>query len=136
MAVAGERVASKLSNITIDCADPQKLSWFWADVFGYPHAEWSPEQRQGFLDQGMTEEEFTQRSIAEDPTGLGPRFFFQRVPESKVVKNRMHIDIRTFPDRRATHEEVDAEVERIIGLGATVVEKMDLRWAPSPSTTT
>jgi catechol 2,3-dioxygenase-like lactoylglutathione lyase family enzyme len=120
-------MASKLGNITFDCSDPQKLSWFWADVFGYPRAEWG-EFGEQLKAKGLTDEDLAQRSIAEDPTGEGPRFYFQKVPEGKTAKNRMHIDIRTYPDRVATHDEVDAEAERIVALGATVVEKKDLTW--------
>jgi catechol 2,3-dioxygenase-like lactoylglutathione lyase family enzyme len=124
-------MASKLGNITIDCADPQALSWFWADVFGYPRAEWG-EFGDELKRQGLTDEDLATRSIAEDPTGEGPRFFFQKVPEAKVVKNRVHIDVRTNPERRATPEEVDAEAERIVGLGATIVTKFDELWGDYP----
>lgn len=124
-------MASKLSNIVFDCADPRGLSHFWADVFGYPRQEWG-ELGEQHKASGLTDEDLAQRSIAEDPTGEGPRFFFQKVPEGKVAKNRMHIDIRTNPDRAATHEEVDAEAARIVGLGATIVELKDLRFGDWP----
>src|SRR3954447_18311619 len=58
-----------------------------------------------------------------DPEGRGPSLHFHRVPETKVVKNRVHLDLRApddFPgDRR---HQVDAEVERIVGLGARKVQ--------------
>ncbi|CAN5230101.1 VOC family protein [soil metagenome] len=120
-------MASKLGNITFDCADPQALSWFWADLFGYPRAQWG-EFGEQLKQQGLTDADLATRSIAEDPTGEGPRFFFQKVPEGKVAKNRVHIDVRTNPGRRATPVEVDAEVERIVALGATIVTKVDLPW--------
>ena len=121
-------MASKLGNITFDCADPQALSWFWADVFGYPRAEWPHDLRQQLLANGLTDDDLRARSVAEDPTGQGPRLYFQKVPEGKVAKNRMHLDIRATVDGRATPEEVDAEAERIVGLGATVLRKADLSW--------
>lgn len=124
-------MASKLGNIVFDCADPQALSWFWADVFGYPRAEWG-EFGEQLKAQGLTDEDLATRSIAEDPTGEGPRFYFQRVPEGKVVKNRVHIDVRATPGRVATEEELTAEIERLVGLGATVSHRMNLTWGGFP----
>jgi catechol 2,3-dioxygenase-like lactoylglutathione lyase family enzyme len=121
---------SKLANITFDCADPQALSWFWADVFGYPHGEWPDELKAELLASGLTEEDLADRSVAEDPKGEGPRFFFQRVPEGKKAKNRMHIDIVTVPGRRATQEEIEAETARLVSLGASVVVDFDGAWGP------
>lgn len=58
-----------------------------------------------------------------DPTGVGPRLFFQRVPEGKVVKNRVHLDVRTATglvgeERVAA---LEAECARLVALGATRV---------------
>ncbi len=121
---------SKVGNIVIDCAHPRELSHFWADVLGYPRAEWPPDMRAELRAAGLTDDDLSKRSIAEDPDGVGPRFFFQQVPEEKVVKNRVHVDINATPGRRATPEEVDAEKDRIVSLGATVVRRYDQRWGP------
>jgi len=123
-------MAKRIGNITFDCADPRTLSHFWADVFGYPRAEWPPELKQQLLDGGLTEADLDDRSIAEDPTGEGPRFFFQRVPEGKTAKNRMHLDLNATPGRRATPEEIEAEKDRVVALGATVVTRYDRNWGP------
>jgi hypothetical protein len=123
-------MASKLGNITFDCADPTALSNFWADVFGYPHAEWPAPLKADLLAQGLTEEDLADRSVVEDPTGVGPRLFFQRVPEGKSAKNRMHLDIRANSERRATPDELVAEKDRIVALGATVVVEFDGSWGP------
>lgn len=125
-------MASKVGNIVFDCADPRALSHFWADVLGYPRAEWPPDLRAELLASGLTEDDLAARSIAEDPEGVGPRLFFQRVPEAKVVKNRVHLDINATPGRHATPEEVDAEMERIVALGATVVRRYDMLWGQFP----
>ena len=57
-----------------------------------------------------------------DPDGVGPRIFFQRVPEGKVVKNRVHLDLNAGGPRGTPHDErrrrVDAEVGRLVQLGA------------------
>lgn len=121
---------SKVGNIVFDCANPRALSHFWSDVLGYPRAEWPPEMRAELLAGGLTDEDLDNRGIAEDPDGVGPRFFFQKVPEPKVVKNRVHVDINATAGRRATPEEVDAEKDRIVALGATVIRKYDEPWGP------
>ena len=77
-------MTGKIGNITFDCANPRELSHFWADVLGYPRAEWPPEMKAELLAQGLTEDDLEQRSIAEDPTGVGQRLFFQKVPEGKI----------------------------------------------------
>jgi catechol 2,3-dioxygenase-like lactoylglutathione lyase family enzyme len=123
-------MASKLGNITFDCADPTALATFWADVFGYPHPEWPEDMKAELLANGLTEEDLADRSAIDDPTGEGPRFFFHQVPEGKVAKNRMHIDIQSVPGKHATDEELAAERDRIVALGATVVVNFDKPWGP------
>jgi hypothetical protein len=65
-----------------------------------------------------------------DPGGAGPRLFFQRVPERKQVKNRLHIDVRAAPglqgDARMTA--LEEEAERLVSHGATRLH----RYEPSP----
>ena len=95
--------------VTFDCAEPERVARFWCEALGYvipPGAEGEPSW-----------------SAATDPTGAGPRLFFQRVPEGKVVKNRVHLDVRVGTglvgaERQAT---LEAEGERLIALGATKV---------------
>jgi len=118
----------RIGNITFDAINPRELSYFWADVFGYPHAEWPEDLRKALLAGDLTEADLDDRSVAEDPTGEGPRFFFARVPEGKTAKNRMHLDLNATPGRHATPEEVDAEAERVVALGATIVQKRDDHW--------
>ena len=125
-------MTGKIGNITFDCADPTRLSHFWSDVLGYPHAEWPPGMKEELLAGGLTEDDLAQRGVAQDPTGEGQRLFFQRVPEGKAAKNRVHLDINSVPGRRATPEEVDAEKDRIVALGAAVVLKYDTPWGPVP----
>ena len=121
-------MTGKIGNITFDCANPRELSHFWADVLGYPRAEWPPELKQQLLDGGLTEADLELKSVAQDPTGEGQRLFFQKVPEGKTAKNRVHLDISATPGRYPTPEELDAEKDRIVALGATVVQKYDSDW--------
>lgn len=122
----------KIGNIVFDCADPDRVATFWAAALGYEKGEYPPEMRQELLAAGLSEEDLADRSIAEDPAGEGPRLFFQRVPEPKTVKNRLHIDINATPGRRASKSEVKGEVERLESLGARVVREHDQPWGPFP----
>ena len=112
--------------VVIDCADPARLAEFWAAALGYtvqePPAGFSswPE----FLAaRGVPESEWNSANAVVDPAQRGPRIFFQRVPEPKTVKNRVHMDLNVgggvatpLTNRR---ERVDAEVTRLQQLGAT-----------------
>jgi len=121
----------RIGNIVIDCADPDRVATFWAAALRYDKGEYPEEMRLALLGGGLTAAELTDRAIAEDPKGEGPRLFFQRVPESKTVKNRLHLDINAV-DGRPQPAEVDAEMERLRGLGATLIHKHDDNWGPYP----
>lgn len=125
-------MTGKIGNITFDCANPRVLSHFWADVLGYPRSDYPPELAEAVLSAGGTQDDLDARGIAEDPTGGGQRLFFQRVPEGKTVKNRVHLDISSTPGRRPTPEELDAERDRIVALGATQVRFHEGAWGPFP----
>ncbi|MDQ3553276.1 MAG: VOC family protein [Chloroflexota bacterium] len=112
--------------VTFDCADPDSLSRFWANALHYvipdppaPHASWEDWARA----EGIPEERWNDASAAEDPDGAGPRLFFQKVPEGKTAKNRMHMDLNASPGPDTPFDEkkrlVDAEVDRLKALGAT-----------------
>src|SRR3990170_5915317 len=107
--------------VTFDCADPRALGLFWNQLLGYA----VPPPPPGFdswdaFAATLPAEQQNQRWAAVDPDGVGPRLFFQRVPEPKTVKNRVHLDIRVAPglhgeERMAALEE---ECERLVALGA------------------
>lgn len=69
-------------------------------------------------------------SAIEDPTGNGPRLFFQQVPESKVAKNRVHLDVRAAPGLQGENRmaALEAECARLVALGAQRLE----RYEPTP----
>jgi hypothetical protein len=120
--------------VTFDCQDPDHLARFWAETLGYVLDPPPPgfDSWEGWLTaQGIPESEWNSASAVSDPDGQGPRIFFQRVPEPKERKNRVHLDVnaggpRGTPDdqRRAA---VDAAVERAVGLGATKVRLVEER---------
>ncbi|WP_039908140.1 VOC family protein [Micromonospora lupini] len=110
--------------VTFDAADPASLAAFWADVLGYelqgPPGDF--DSWDAALDaMGVPPERRNDASAVVDPKGAGPRLFFQRVPEGKQAKNRVHLDVRAAPgltgdDRMAA---LEAEAERLVALGAT-----------------
>jgi catechol 2,3-dioxygenase-like lactoylglutathione lyase family enzyme len=132
---------SRTIQVTFDAHDPAALSTFWRDVLGYVHpgppgvdlppgadplAAWDE-----FLARiGVPAGQRNTRSAIEDPDGVGPRVFFQQVPEDKVVKNRVHLDVRAAPglageERMAA---LEAECDRLIALGAKRLQ----RHEPAP----
>ena len=78
----------KIGNITFDCADPDRMATFWAEAMGYEKGVWPDELRQELVDSGLTEDDLASRAIAEDPTGQGPRMFFQRGPAGAPPRRR------------------------------------------------
>ncbi|GGT29014.1 VOC family protein [Nonomuraea spiralis] len=95
-------MVSVLQNVAIDCADPYELARFWSEVTGCPV---HPEDGPG--------DEETRVMLRE-----GPILHFNKVPEPKAVKNRVHLCLRPDSTR-------DEEVDRLLHLGATLVA--DLR---------
>lgn len=110
--------------VTFDCADPNALAGFWAEVLGYEYDPPPPgfDSWEQALDVwGVPEGHRNDRSAVSDPTAAGPRLFFQKVPEGKTAKNRVHLDVRAAPgldgeDRMAA---LEAECTRLGALGAT-----------------
>jgi hypothetical protein len=125
--------------VVFDCADPDRLARFWAEALGYRlqdppagYGSWQDWAR----DQGIPEERWNDASAVVDPDGKGPRIYLQRVPEPKTVKNRVHLDLNVTGGPSAgpieqRREQVEAEVERLLGLGATrqrAVEELGVYW--------
>ncbi|MBN9101127.1 MULTISPECIES: VOC family protein [unclassified Pseudonocardia] len=119
--------------VTIDCADPNMLAGFWCEVLGYVYAAPPP----GFanwdaaLDAfGVPPERRNDASAVIDPDGAGPRLFFQRVPEGKTTKNRLHLDVRAAPGRTGDQRmaALEREADRLVALGASRVQ----RHEPAP----
>jgi predicted enzyme related to lactoylglutathione lyase len=93
---------SAILNVTFDCHDARLVAEFWGAVTGYALEE--------VLDPG------NHYWVARPPDHGLPRMVFVTVPEPKVVKNRVHLDL--LPQER----DQDREVERLVALGATVVD--------------
>ncbi|WP_086565202.1 VOC family protein [Streptomyces africanus] len=122
--------------IVIDANDPHAQADFWAAALRYEAEDNSAliEKLLGFgaLPEEATVEFHGRRAFRdlvavrhpEDPfeeesgTGLGRRLLFQRVPEAKTVKNRLHLDLHPGEGRR------EEEVARLEGLGARVLRRV------------
>ncbi|TBN56838.1 VOC family protein [Glaciihabitans arcticus] len=125
-------MAVALGNFTFYADDPVALSAFWSDVFGYPRATFDGALKEHLLANGLTEEDLLSRGLAEDPEGRGPRLFFHHADGPKVGRNRIHFDINAVAGRKPTTEEFEAEKDRIVGLGASVVRLVEQEWGPWP----
>ena len=96
-------MALALDSVTFDCADVMRVARFWADALGW---ELDPESEPDGA------------RVVRDPSRRSDSLYFQPVPEPKVVKNRLHLDLRATGS-------MAAEVERLEGIGATVVRRVD-----------
>lgn len=92
---------SAIRSLTFDCANPTLVAEFWSKALGYEIKE---------IDE--------EGALVVDPTGQNARLLFLIVPEGKTVKNRLHFDLT--PDTTK-----QAEVERLLGLGARIYETFD-----------
>ncbi|MGN0123846.1 MAG: VOC family protein [Rhodococcus sp. (in: high G+C Gram-positive bacteria)] len=116
--------------ITFDCADPAALADFWADALGY-ELQKPPGNFVSWDDaldaMGVPLERRNDASGIVDPDGAGPRLFFQKVPEGKQAKNRVHLDVRAAPglDGAERMAALEAEAERLVARGATRLERHD-----------
>jgi catechol-2,3-dioxygenase len=91
-------MGARITEVVVDCADPEGLAAFWSAVLGWPVVD---------RDEG---------SVEIGGTADGPTLLFEPVPEAKHVKNRLHLDVNP------TDRDQAAEVERIVGLGARRVD--------------
>ncbi|MEU9995978.1 VOC family protein [Streptomyces sp. NPDC048370] len=123
--------------VVIDTADPHAQAGFWAAALGYVDEDHSaligrllgagaapPELTVTLADGRSAWRDLAAVRHPDDPfeeesgTGLGRRILFQRVPEAKTVKNRLHLDLHPGPEAR------DAEVTRLESLGASVLRRV------------
>ena len=122
--------------VVFDAADPHALAQFWAQALHYQR-----EDHSGVVDQLLRAGQLHEADVVDidgrrafrdvaacsDDESGGPRLFFQRVPEPKTAKNRVHLDLQVGPEHAST------EVQRLVALGASVA------WTTSdrgPVTTT
>jgi len=99
----GGQVVARVGNITFDCDDALLVARFWSAALGRPL---DPGGDPGYASIG-----------GGDPVRADPAWYFERVPETKSAKNRVHVDL-IDPDPGA--------VERLVALGATIVAAREL----------
>jgi len=114
--------------ITVDCAEPAALAAFWAEALGcqvQPPPEGFASWVEALQAWGVPPEHHNDASAVTDPSGTVPRLYFQRVPEDKRVKNRVHLDLRSAPglEAEARMAALEAEAARLVALGATRLER-------------
>jgi predicted enzyme related to lactoylglutathione lyase len=91
-----------MRNVTVDCADAHRLAAFWAEVLGW-HV-FSDDDPEVVVTDSFP------------PAGNSPSLLFIPVPEPRAGKNRLHLDLRPVDRTR------DEEVDRLLALGASLVE--------------
>jgi hypothetical protein len=109
-------MASKLTELAIDCADPSSLARFWCSVLDY--------EVQDEDDETVTIGSTVVPGGRERLGPVPPTLTFAHVPEGKTVKNRIHLDVNP------TDREQDEEVRRLLDLGArrADVGQGDVSW--------
>ncbi|MGH3321919.1 MAG: VOC family protein [Streptosporangiaceae bacterium] len=115
--------------VTFDSANPRSLAHFWTTVLGYvdqPPPEGFSSWKEVLDQMGVPEKRWEDKYAIIDPKAGGPRLLFQRVPEGKEAKNRVHLDVNVGEglDGDARRERVDEEVGRVTDLGATELYSM------------
>jgi hypothetical protein len=110
--------------VTFDCAEPERVARFWCEVLGYS----VPPPPEGFASwddfgRSLPPERQGSASACVDPSGAGPRLFFQRVPEGKMAKNRLHLDVRVATGLKGEERlaVLEAECARLVALGGVRV---------------
>ena len=120
--------------VTFDAGDPAALARFWAVALEYVeqppppgYATW-----EGFADAaGIPQDARDDLAAVVDPAGEGPRLLFQKVPEGKTAKNRVHLDVNAGGGPAAEEEtrrsRVEQHVARLAAEGGLVVARYDRR---------
>jgi hypothetical protein len=115
---------TRLRSIVFDCERPAALARFWADALGYEVRPYSREDLEQLASQGIDDPEDDPTVVIDPPSGEAPTVWFNRVPERKSGKNRMHIDVDV---------ESEKEIERLVARGARVLRALGgepgSRWA-------
>ncbi|GLY43916.1 glyoxalase [Amycolatopsis sp. NBRC 101858] len=123
--------------LTMDCAEPRALARFWAVALGYierPPPAGFARWEDWFAHHGVPETEWDDGAYLTDPEGVLPNLSFLKVPEGKVVKNRLHLDVQAGGGREVPWdtrwERVVEAVARLTAAGATVVQEYELDGRP------
>jgi hypothetical protein len=109
---------ASLRDVVFDAGHPASLARFWAAALeGYAVAPYDDDELDRLRAAGIDDTEDDPTVLVEPISGTAPRLWFQLVPEAKVVKNRVHLDLAS--------SDVGAEVARLTGLGGSVLAERD-----------
>ncbi len=104
----------KIDSVVFDCQDAAPLARFWAAALGWTVAPYDEEELERLASKGIYDPEDDPSVMVEPPDGGDlPVLFFTEVPEEKVAKNRVHLDL-------SADGPLEDEVQRLEGLGAQV----------------
>ena len=107
---------ARIRDVVFDCRHPASLARFWtAALEDYAVAPYDQAELDRLAAAGIRDPEDDPTVLVEPLSGGSPRLWFQLVPEPKVAKNRVHLDL--------TCADVRAEVERLVALGARVLDE-------------
>jgi hypothetical protein len=114
--VRQDAFVARLHDVVFDCDHPASLARFWAQaVEGYQVAPYDEAELARLRETGINDPEDDPGVLVAPPSPELPRLYFQKVPEPKLVKNRVHVDLRA--------NDVDAEVARLVAIGAVEVHR-------------
>lgn len=104
----------RIDAIVFDCVDASPLARFWAAALGWSVAPYDEAELARLRAEGVDEPEDDPSVLVEPPEGSDlPTIFFTEVPEDKMMKNRVHLDL-------VADAAIEDDVERLRQLGATV----------------
>lgn len=107
---------AQLKDVVFDCEHPASLARFWAEAIdGYAVDPYDDAELARLREMGVDDPEDDPGVLVQPPGPGLPRLYFQKVPESRSVKNRVHLDLRA--------DDVEAEVVRLVGLGAAELHR-------------
>jgi hypothetical protein len=113
-------------DLTFDCADAPVMAAFWKLALGYvDEPAPAPFKTRGewLASHGVPEEEWGTGAWLCDPDGIGPRLSILPVPEAKVAKNRLHMDVRVSGQgsKEDRWRRLSALADELVGAGGTVL---------------
>lgn len=118
--------------ITVDCTDATTLAAFWRQALGYVDAPPPPgfDSTEDWLRHlGIPEDERRDGAYLVDPADVRPKLSFLRVPEAKIVKNRLHLDLQVSGGRDQPQQlrevAINSSAQELIRAGARLVSRVD-----------
>jgi predicted enzyme related to lactoylglutathione lyase len=104
----------RIDSVVFDCQDAAPLARFWAAALGWTVAPYDEDELERLASKGIYDPEEDPSVMVEPPNGTDlPVMFFTEVPEEKMAKNRVHLDL-------SADGAIEDEVQRLEELGATV----------------